>query len=126
MTVDKKVRLFVLIIGCLLVPEASWANESYLAKVGEKFGLGVMNVATGWMEIPKTVYVTTSNEGLAYGVSAGFFKGIAHTFGRTLGGTLEIATFIIPTKPMINPPMIWENFDKETTYSSTWEMYDTQ
>jgi putative exosortase-associated protein (TIGR04073 family) len=100
-------------------------SRSYAATVGEKFGIGVSNAATGWVELPKTMYVSSVQDGPASGLTLGFFKGIANLAGRSLLGVTDIVTFMIPTKPMISPPVIWENFDQETSYGSTWELYDT-
>ena len=51
----------------------------------------------------------------------GFFTGLFHSVGRSVIGALDIATFLIPTTPIVNPPYIWDNFDRETTYTA-WKM----
>lgn len=94
---------------------------TYPTKVGEKIGSGLANVVTGVAEIPKTMMVTSKREGVAYGVTAGFFTGIVHMVGRTLTGAVDIATFFVPTTPIVRPPYIWEDFDRETTYIA-WRM----
>jgi putative exosortase-associated protein (TIGR04073 family) len=94
---------------------------TYPTKVGEKLGNGLANVVTGVAEIPKTMIVTSKREGVAYGMTAGFFTGIVHMVGRTLTGAVDIATFFVPTTPIVRPPYIWEDFDRETTYIA-WRM----
>jgi putative exosortase-associated protein (TIGR04073 family) len=94
---------------------------TYPTKVGEKFGSGLANVVTGVAEIPKTMMVTSKREGVAYGVTAGFFTGIVHMVGRTLTGAVDIATFFVPTTPIVRPQYIWDDFDRETTYIA-WRM----
>lgn len=101
------------------------AEQGYAPTVGEKLGTGVTNIATGWVEIPHTMYVSTQRDGLATGLTLGFFKGIANTVGRSAMGVVDMTTFMIPTKPMIQPGLVWQNFDKETVYNRTWELYDT-
>jgi len=96
--------------------------ESYPAKVGEKLGNGIVNVVTGVIEIPKTMMVTSHAKGPAYGATAGFMTGIVHMLGRTLCGALDLATFMIPTRPLVNPGYIWNNFDRETSYNSGWQL----
>jgi len=48
--------------------------------------------------------------------------GIVHMLGRTLCGTVDLVTFMIPTKPLVNPDFIWKNFDRETSYNMNWQM----
>ncbi len=109
-------------ILCLLFSINAQASD-YPVKIGEKLGTGVANVVTGVAEIPKTMMVTGHQKGAAYGMTAGFFIGIVHTLGRTLSGALDIVTFLVPTTPVVNPPYIWDDFDKETTYTK-WRMRD--
>ena len=115
-------------LGLVLVPAARAEPEGsrgYAGTAGEKFGIGVTNAATGWVEIPKTMYVSSLQDGLVSGLTLGFFKGIANMAGRSLLGVSDILIFMIPTKPMIGPPVIWRNFDQETSYNNTWELYET-
>lgn len=94
---------------------------TYPTKVGEKLGTGIANVVTGVAEIPKTMMVASKREGAAYGMTAGFFTGLVHMVGRTLTGAVDVATFIVPTTPIVRPPFIWDDFDRETTYTG-WRM----
>ena len=74
----KKMTRTGLICFSFLACSASFAEprneQGYAATVAEKLGTGVTNVATGWVEIPKTMYVSSSQEGLASGLTLGFFK----------------------------------------------------
>ena len=97
------------------LPYVAMANE-YPTNAGEKLGSGVANVITGFVEIPKTMIVTSRRDGLAYGMTNGFFVGIVHAVGRTLSGVIDVATFIIPTTPIVQSEHIWNYFDKETDY----------
>lgn len=109
--------LFVLFF---LLPGITMASD-YPVKVGEKLANGVANAVTGVVEIPKTMMVTGRKKGATYGMTAGFFIGIVHTLGRSLTGALDIATFLVPTTPIVNPAYVWDDFDRETTYTA-WRM----
>jgi len=95
--------------------------SSYPARMGAKLGNGIANAVTGIAEIPRTVSAANRKEGPAYAATAGLMTGIVHTLGRTMLGALDVATFMIPTKPIVKPDYVWQDFSKETTYRSTWE-----
>ncbi|MCX7087863.1 MAG: exosortase system-associated protein, TIGR04073 family [Methylococcales bacterium] len=97
-------------------------GNSHISRVGEKLGVGIMNVATGVVEIPRTMIASSKKNGIAYGVTAGFITGIMHTVGRTLCGTMDLVTFMIPTKSLVHPEYVWNNFSQETTYTSNFQM----
>jgi putative exosortase-associated protein (TIGR04073 family) len=92
------------------------AADSNFGNSGERFVSGIANVATGWLELPKNINLTSQKEGPLYGITVGLAMGVMHTVGRTLVGALDVATFWIPMKPSVNPPYIWEDFSRETSY----------
>lgn len=92
------------------------AADSYFGNSSEKFMSGIANAVTGWVELPKNVILTSQKEGPIYGATTGLAMGIMHTIGRSLVGVLDAATFFIPTKPSVNPPFIWQDFSRETSY----------
>lgn len=100
-----------------LADDGSTAGD-YPRNVGEKLANGVANIVTGFVEIPKTMIVTSRNDGIAYGMTNGFFVGLVHTVGRTVSGAIDVATFVIPTTPLVEADYIWQDFDKETTYTA--------
>lgn len=100
-------------------------GRSYIATVGEKFGTGASNTVACLVEIPKTMYTSSQRDGWASGLTLGFFKGFLNTLGRALFGMTDMLTFMIPTKPMLAPALIWQDFGTETSYKNTWELYDT-
>lgn len=108
--------LLITFVLFILSPQMAMAY-TYPTKVGEKLGTGIANVVTGVAEIPKTMIVTSKREGVAYGMTAGFFTGIVHMAGRTLSGAVDVVTFFVPTTPIVRPPFIWNEFDRETTYT---------
>lgn len=60
--------------------------------------------------------------GVGYGLTAGFMTGILHVLGRTLAGTLNVVTFMIPTQSLVQPEFVWDGLNKETTFSTNWQM----
>ncbi len=92
------------------------ASDSYFGNASEKFVSGIANAATGWIELPKNIILTSQKEGPLYGITIGTAMGVMHTVGRSLVGVLDAATFFIPTKPSVNPPYIWQDFSRETSY----------
>lgn len=121
----KKIFKSLLILSALFFfsPHAAMAGhsgktESYAAEAGEKLGNGIANVATGILELPKTVILTSRSEGPLYGMTIGLIIGVLHTAGRTLSGIVDTVTFLIPTGTSVKPEVIWEDFNKETTYGN--------
>ena len=91
-------------------------GQSYPTMAGEKLMNGVVNAATGFIELPKTIILTSQRDGAPYGLTVGLLTGLIHTVGRTVFGALDAATFFIPTRPTVYPHYIWQDFDRETTY----------
>ncbi len=98
--------------------------ESYGGQIGKKLGGGLANVATGWLEIPKTVINTTNEYNVALGLTGGLFKGILHMMGRTAAGALDLITFPLPTEPVVQPEFIWKDFNVETHYEPVFNIRD--
>ncbi|MXS86358.1 exosortase system-associated protein, TIGR04073 family [Nitrosomonas sp. HPC101] len=113
------IRALFLMAFCVL-PQTVIAQrgvaQSYPAAASEKLVNGIVNVATGFVELPKNVILTSQQDGAGYGLTIGLVTGIMHTIGRTVFGALDAITFLIPTQPTVRPPYIWQDFNKETTY----------
>lgn len=116
----KTFQALLLLITLSCIPSVAMAHN-YPTKVGEKLANGVTNAVTGVVEIPKTMMITGRRHGATYGMTAGLFTGIFHAVGRSVTGALDIATFLVPTTPIVRPNYIWDNFDRETTYTA-WQM----
>ncbi len=83
-------------------------------QVSGKFFRGVVNLSTGWIEVPRQIYEVGTNEGWVRGVLRGPFDGIGMFFARTVAGAVEMATFPVPLptyKPMMTPVYAWESDD---------------
>ncbi len=113
----KRILKSILLLSALLLmtPQVSMA-ESYRIDAGEKFLSGIANVATGVVELPKTILLTSQRENVLYGVTIGMVKGVMHMAGRTLIGALNVATCLLPTDPWVDPQYVWEDFETETSY----------
>ena len=64
-----------------------------LPKMGGKFWRGIVNVATGWVEIPKTLIVDSIEVDPFTGILCGLTIGTAKGVERTVVGALEVVTF---------------------------------
>ena len=109
----KKQVLFL--IACLVVLASTQAvaeEPGIPQQIGTKFVRGVANIATGWVEIPKQIYVVGSNEGWVAGALRGPFDGLGMFAARTIAGAYEILTFPIPVpphyQPLVHPDFVWE------------------
>lgn len=115
----------ILVMTALLFafsPSSFAEGSSHTSRVGEKLGVAIANVSTGFVELPKTIIATSKSNGIAYGLTAGFMTGLVHTVGRTTLGALDLATFMIPTKSLVHSEYVWNNFNQETTYTTNWQM----
>jgi len=80
-------------------------------QVSEKFIRGMVNLSTGWIEVPRQIYEVGTNEGWVQGVLRGPFDGIGMFFARTVAGAVEMATFPVPLptyKPLVTPMYPWD------------------
>ena len=110
------VKLSLLLSILFLFSSQAFASDSYVNNSAEKLESGVANTLTGWLELPKNIILTSQKEGPVYGITIGLGMGVMHSVGRTLVGALDAVTFLVPTKPSVNPPYIWQDFSRETSY----------
>ena len=61
-----------------------------------KLGRGLTNVSTGWIEVPKQVYLGTHEHNPVVGAALGLGKGFSQAVLRTGIGLYEALTFPIP------------------------------
>jgi putative exosortase-associated protein (TIGR04073 family) len=80
--------------------------------MANKIVRGVANVATGWLELPKQIYITCKEEGYTKGLIVGPIKGVGMTLVRTAAGVGETFTFFIAYPgfydPFVDPPYVWQ------------------
>jgi putative exosortase-associated protein (TIGR04073 family) len=80
--------------------------------MANKAARGVANVATGWLEFPKQIYITSKEEGYGKGLTVGTLKGVGMTLVRTAAGVGELFTFFVAYPgfydPFIDPSYAWQ------------------
>jgi putative exosortase-associated protein (TIGR04073 family) len=94
-----------------IAPAQADDAQSLSHEVSEKFLRGMVNLSTGWIEVPRQIYEVGSNEGWVRGVLRGPFDGIGMFFARTVAGAVEMATFPVPLptyQPLVTPRYPWE------------------
>ncbi|MBI1952945.1 MAG: exosortase system-associated protein, TIGR04073 family [Candidatus Omnitrophica bacterium] len=109
-----KLLVLVLITAVALVscPQA-WALGAEVdtgALVVTKLFRGIVNAATGWIEIPKHVSLTWQASGPGVGMTWGLVKGLGFAVARSVAGGYEIATFPMPIpegyRPIMHPEYV--------------------
>jgi len=89
----------------------------YMHRAGTKILSGVVNVATGWIELPKNISLwNQKDENILEGTAEGILWGIVHTASRTASGAIDLVTFWIPTFPIPEPLYVFDNFSRESEY----------
>lgn len=87
---------------------SSAEGVEYFADRDTKLARGMVNTATGWLEVPKQTAIGGQEAG-ARSLIGGFFKGVALGAARTLVGGYEIATFLAPAwfEPVMKPATVF-------------------
>ena len=102
----------VIMIGYGTVTSAQAGEQPIPIAIGTKLTRGVVNLATGWMELPKQIVVIGREKGWASGVFRGSIDGLGMGLARTLAGAYEILSFPLPLpsryEPMLLPDYVWE------------------
>lgn len=104
------------------IPKEDPGSASFPKQTATKFATGVANIATSWIEIPKTMIEISKNEGMAMGLTGGLFKGVANTVGRVFSGTVDVITAPIDLESdHQEKKMVWEEFDMESRAGKAFE-----
>jgi len=103
---------------------ADQQRESYGQQISYKALNGLANVATGWIELPKSIISISNEHNVAFGATFGLLQGTMHTLSRTLTGVMDVATFMIPSKPAAHPDFVWEDFDVNSSYGDYFDIYE--
>ena len=88
--------LAVLLVGVGRPVLADEATRTTGGLIMTKLFRGIVNAATGWIEIPKQMSLEWQAGGASKGLTWGFVKGIGYAVGRSVVGGFEIVTFPIP------------------------------
>jgi len=86
--------------------------QEIVSGMGTKAVRGMANTTTGWLEFPKQIYTTYTEDGAARGIFVGPLKGLGMTIVRTVSGIGELATFFVAYPgfydPYFSPPFVWQ------------------
>lgn len=123
---------FFLIVSLVMLPGISAASsyrnideaspQDIVDGMASKGVRGAANIVTGWVEIPKQIYVTGKDSGWLRGAVIGPLKGIGMTVVRTVSGVGELCTFFMAYPgfydPWFEPRFVWmkESADKDSPF----------
>ncbi len=102
-------------------------NRTYNDKIARKALNGFVNIPTAPLEIPKSIIRNTNAEGsnIFYGVVGGVIEGSLNALGRALTGVFDVATFPLPTKPVVQSQYVWDDFfETRTMYGNVFRIDD--
>ena len=91
---------FALASSLILGAGSSASAQDHIHKVGR----GLVNVLTGWIEVPKQLHLGAQAENPVAGISQGLRKGVSLTVLRLGTGVFEAVTFPIPYPKDFAPP----------------------
>ena len=104
----------VLILCVVAVALPAFAQEgSVVEKMGKKLGRGIVNIVTGWVELPKNIYDTSvETDNPLMGITYGTLKGLGMTVVRTGAGAYDTVSFLFPVpedyEPILEPEFVFE------------------
>lgn len=104
---------WLIVILLMSTPALAQADEpSVPQQIGSKFTRGASNFITGWLEIPKQIYLVGEKEGWLAGTFRGPLEGLGMFIARTVAGAYEVLTFPVPVppqyQPMLLPEYVWQ------------------
>lgn len=90
--------------------------EGLVQEMTGKLNRGVVNVLTGWGEIPRQMRRSAHERGWWASVPFGIPSGLLMTVVRTATGAFELVTFPIPVDdsygPILHPAYVWQKADR--------------
>jgi putative exosortase-associated protein (TIGR04073 family) len=95
--------------------EDVYRENTDIDKIFTKLGRGVVNVLTGWVEIPRNIAKEWRRTDPFTGTVIGLFRGLGWAVARTFAGFYEIISFPFPVprnyEPIMQPeyilPTVW-------------------
>ncbi len=113
-----KVGLGIIVFGLALsTTTLSYGDDSVAGRIGHKLVRGVANTVTGWVEMPKQMYLKTTQGPPVIGTLQGIVEGVGLGFARTTAGLYEIATFPVPLpmhyEPLFQPEYVWQDEEEK-------------
>ncbi|HNX81134.1 MAG TPA: exosortase system-associated protein, TIGR04073 family [Candidatus Omnitrophota bacterium] len=79
--------------------------QPYFNTPADKMGGGIINLTTFWLDVPRTISQDSQEHSLFYGMTIGFFRGLAESVMRGSSGAIDAVTFGLPPydKPTMHP-----------------------
>lgn len=106
-------KFFLILVAVIMISNLIITPCS--ADVLRKLGRGLANTTTGFVEIPKKVFLISKNDNPLLGMTWGWVKGAGVGLLRTAAGVYETVTFPIPApanyEPIIQPEFVFEEWD---------------
>lgn len=118
-------------------------QDRYIRQVGDKALNGFTNIVTGPLELPKSIinqvnynysdtgnysisngYDSNPDDNIVYGILGGVISGSINTAGRIVTGVTDLVTAPLPTKPIVQPRYVWDDFDKPNSYGQVFRLVD--
>jgi len=103
-------RALPVVIAVLII--LAMASPSFAQDPAKKLGRGLVNILTGWIELPKNIHRTTTETNFLEGITVGLAKGLGMTVVRTGAGIYDAVTFPFPLpqdyKPVLDPEYVFE------------------
>jgi putative exosortase-associated protein (TIGR04073 family) len=81
-----------------------------------KASQGVVNIVTGFIEIPKNIVNISHDQNIFLGLSWGTLRGLIHAISRTVVGGAELISSPFATEELISPAYVWERFSEDSRY----------
>lgn len=100
-------------------------ERSYGEKLGKKALNGVVNIHTAPLEIPKSIINNFNTEGsnIFFALIGGVIEGTLNAAGRATTGAGDLILAPLPTKPIIQPQYVWDDFyETKTTYGDIFRL----
>jgi putative exosortase-associated protein (TIGR04073 family) len=101
----------ILVAALAAAPAFAAEGPDRIGNPGEKLARGVVNITTGWVEMPKQAALGAQEAGPP-GLIGGLLKGVALGVTRTVVGGLEAGTFFLPIpdryEPILKPATVFE------------------
>jgi putative exosortase-associated protein (TIGR04073 family) len=109
----RAMTVFAVVALLLVATSRAEAEDKPVAElIALKFARGIVNMTTGWLEMPKQIRQCVQEEGWAIGLVKGPFDGLGMFAARTVAGMYETATFFLPLPfgyvPLLEPPFVWQ------------------
>lgn len=102
--------------------DAKVRHRSYGEKVGNKALRSFANIATGFIEVPRSILIYNNDESdlykgnFVFALGIGTVTGVIQWVGRIGTGIVDFITIPLPTESIARPEYPWQQFNVHTSY----------